>query len=466
MTFREAGRTCLLSKRWRDLWRKAMRTMPDLFLDDVNVMEGDYTHENVRLKSRMTLPEKKILHNQRVEFSRLVEQILRSHQTLTLNSFRLRFHLDVEFSVEIDRWIQIAIAKRAKKLDINLSEFRDYRYLNPCVEDLYTFPHGIFSTETTPFVKYLSLNNCICAPPHDFSGFRILIELRLETVYISDKDIEQILLNSSYLERLSIINCWNLDNLKIVGANLVLKYLRIAECYSLLRIEIDAAKLTTFQFYGIPVGLSFRNVPQLVDVAIYTVQQNIVAGISYALGTLSTDLRQIESLLLHSETIEKSMVPALLPAFSNLKQLSLMVSWVKGSLFGFFTILQGAPHLERFELHLPLEVRKRKVKKVRKPCITPLVHLKEVVFSGLIGNQDEVDFAMHLISHAEGIKTVAILSADRSYHYDTGVHVCDDGILGGYSDSIDTPANRRYVAGFVGEQVQNVIPPGAKLIIK
>lgn len=459
ITLQEAGRTCTLSHKWSDLWKATMSSMPDLHLDSNNVMGRDYSRKKFRMKSRMTIAEKKSLQNERRKFVKRVNQILERHKSLVMNSFKIGFHLDIGYSLEIDRWIELAITKKAMKLDINLSEFRNYRYLNPSLDELYNFSDWVFPKGATFFVKYLSLNSCILMPPKDFSGFSCLYELRLETVHIFDENVENILSNSPYLQRLSLINCWKLERLRIAGINHVLKYLIVAECYSLERIEIDAINLTDFEYFGTPVGFAFKNVTQLVNVVIYTVQQNILAGMSYALGSLSMDLPQLKSLLLHTETIERTMIPARLRMLANLKQLVLMVSWVKGSLFGFFTILRATPCLERFELHLPFEVRVQKGKRVMKPSTCPLPHLKEVVMSGLVYSEVEVDFLTHLIRNAEAIKTLTIIPADVTYHYDTGVHES-------VNDNINrSAAGKRSIPKTVGMRIEKVLPGGAKLII-
>ncbi|KAF5179428.1 F-box/FBD/LRR-repeat protein [Thalictrum thalictroides] len=455
MTIGDAARTSVLSRKWRNLWQTSLISRFNVNLDTENVMGTDYSDKSFRNKSRMTNAEKRILQNERHKFVRQADRILQLHRSPTVNSFRIRFDMDIDFSPVIDRWLQTAISRRAKKLDINLSEFSDFRYFNPCVTKLYTFPDWLFPKDTS-FVKYLSLSHCICRPPQDFNGFSHLIELLLETVCVTDEDIKHILSSSSNLEQLSLINCWKLENLVISGTNLLLKYLIVAECYSLGKIELDAINLTKFEYLGTPVGLVFLNVPKLVNVIIYTIQQDIVAGISYALGTLSTDLPQIESLLLHAETIERNMIPARMPTFGNLKLVVLMVSWVKGSLFGFFTILQTAPYLERFELHLPFERPDKKVKKARKPSVCSHLHLKEVVFSGLVGSPAEIDFATHLVSNAEVIKTVTICSAERTY----------DRLDQVFTDPIANQAAKRMKAEFVGKEIRKALPPGAELVIK
>lgn len=466
ITLQEAGRTCILSHRWRDLWKTTVSSMPDLCLDSHNVMGRDYSRKKFRMKSRMTIAEKKSLQNERYKFVKRVNHILERHKSLVMNSFKIGFHLDIGCSLEIDRWIELAIIKKAMEIDINLSEFRNYRYLNPSLDELYNFSDWVFPKGATSFVKYLSLNSCILMPPKDFCGFSFLLELRLETVHIFDENVENILSNSPLLQRLSLINCWKLERVRIAGTNLVLKYLIVAECYSLEKIEIDAINLTKFEYFGTPVGLEFKNVTQLVNVVIYTVQQNIVAGMSYALGTLSSDLPQLKSLLLHTETIERSVIPARLPTLANLKQLILMVSWVKGHLFGFFIILRATQCLERFELHLPFDVRVKKGKRAGKPSTCLMPHLKEVVMSGLVCSHVEIDFLTHLVRNAEAIKTVTIVPADITYHYDTGVHECvDDNLNRSAADNAAFKAGKRFTAAAVGKEIEKVLPAGANVII-
>ncbi|KAF9598098.1 hypothetical protein IFM89_024443 [Coptis chinensis] len=317
---------------------------------------------------------------------------------------RIRFYLNFDFTREIDRWLQTAIVKRAAKVDVDLSEFSYLRYLYPTLDELYRVPEWVFVQETVPFLKYLSLCYCICDTPRNLSGFKSLKELRLVAVWIFDENIGHILSSCSCLERLSLINCWKLDELKIAGEPLALKHLVIAECFSLGIVEIDAVNLTTFEYYGIPVGFSFQNVPQLVNVVIFTICKNIVAGLTYALGTLSTDIPQMKSLLLHC-------------------------------------------HIE-----LTFEMPGNKVIKVRKPSgCRPHLCLKELVFSGLAGSEVELEFAKQLVIIAEAIETVKIYYVERTYKYDTGVQARESlSFNQGLIDAATNNAARRRAAESIG----------------
>lgn len=467
MTLQEAGRTSVLSHRWGDLWKTYMCFMPDLFLDAKNLMGSDYSCRQFKSKSRMTAADYQSLENDRQKFVRRVNQFLQLYQSPFMKSFKLRFDLDIGYSSEIDEWVQTVISKKAMKLDIDLSEFGNCKFLNLSLDELYIFPDWIFPKETASFLRYVSLTCCVCTPEHDFSGFNSLLELRLETVYIYDENIGQILANSSHLERLSLINCWNLHNLKICGRNLVLKELTVVNCSSLGRIELNAINLTYFEYSGAPVGLAFENVPQLINVGINTIRHDIMAGMSYALGTLSTVLPQVKFLRLSTMTIEKSMIPARVPTYTHLKQLVLKVSWVKGNLFGFLAILGATPYLERFELHLP-ELRDRKaVRKVRRPAACPLIHLKEVVISGLVWIQGEIDFLIHLVKNAEAINTVTIIPAKVTYRRIGGVfHFVDDKRDGSSADASASQAGIGTITLKMANRIRKVLPAGANLIIK
>ncbi|KAG5590694.1 hypothetical protein H5410_041208 [Solanum commersonii] len=94
-------------------------------------------------------------------------------------------------------------------------------------------------------LQYLELQHCLFHPPQGFKGFEKLINLRLKYVTFVPSIITNLISKSPLLERLRLCWCTNFDTL-----------------------EIDAANLKFFKFYGKSKSISFNNTPMLEKVIV------------------------------------------------------------------------------------------------------------------------------------------------------------------------------------------------------
>ncbi|XP_077234539.1 F-box/LRR-repeat protein At3g58900-like isoform X2 [Tasmannia lanceolata] len=309
MPVREAARSRILSRRWRHL-RPSF--IPNLHFDANSMHVHNYGNERAEMEKRMC------------RFVRSVNQFLQFHAGHTIKTFGVSFYLDKTNSNDLDQWIKYAITAGAEKLQLDLTYTSGLDPDDKC----YTFPFGFLRCRKESSLKHLELVFCILRC-HDFEGFSSLTTLTLKYVKVGDGDIVNLLSKCPRLERLSIECCEHLVNLKIVGPSLQLKYLKVEllNYCKLLKIEIDAENLRTFEYWGQEIAFSIRRVPQLVNVlvsfrGVATVSDGMTSPFSRLPPYL---LRQIEFLALTSymKVFNPEVVPQTISRLTNLKHLLL-----------------------------------------------------------------------------------------------------------------------------------------------
>ena len=255
LTPKEAFRTSVLSHRWKCLCPFLPRSLD---------FDGLYTMWEIER-------EKKSLQFERKKFLQWVNDTLKSCRVSTIYEFRVCFEFDDGSKSHVDGWIDFAISKGVKRLELDFTAaqpFKDASYF-------YRFPNERFTSDKT----------CI----------KSLTSLTLKYIRVTGELLEHFLSNCPLLERLHVDNSEDLVNLKICGSSLKLKYLHIIRCLKFKSIEINAPNLESFGYAGKKIRLHVHSAPRLLDVCI---------GSMYAFGSLSSYLYQLESLSLdvHSYT--------------------------------------------------------------------------------------------------------------------------------------------------------------------
>uniref|UniRef100_A0ACD5UBS4 Uncharacterized protein n=1 Tax=Avena sativa TaxID=4498 RepID=A0ACD5UBS4_AVESA len=103
LTAREAVQTCVLSRRWEDLWC----SMPCLDIDEREFLDFDIESEDAYHR----------LHSCNARFEDFVNALLLFHSAATLDSFRFH-HVDFEKSELVNRWLRRGIKRCPKVVEI------------------------------------------------------------------------------------------------------------------------------------------------------------------------------------------------------------------------------------------------------------------------------------------------------------------------------------------------------------
>lgn len=251
LTMKEAARTSVLSRRWENLWKYFTGSLD---FDGSKTM--DRMAENMK-----TMP----LATERNKYINWVNQVLNMHQGQDIDEFRVCFDLDKNSANIIDGWINFAMEKRVRRLELDLLEsFNAFRG-----GQSYTFP-----LISLPVVRS-SLLTALC----------------LKKVDMTDEVFAHLLSNCPLIEELSLVDSRSLINVKIAGP-LKLKCLELALCRSLENIEISAINLVSFKYFGPLIYIPFFDIPLLSELSIggfdcaHVVCTPPLSGVFYQLETL------------------------------------------------------------------------------------------------------------------------------------------------------------------------------------
>ncbi|KAM7515196.1 hypothetical protein LguiA_004779 [Lonicera macranthoides] len=107
---KEAARTTILSNKWNNLW---MHTTGSLNLDGLNIL---WTFKISVVLDRI---DPLVPLRERPVFVSWVNKILKSRMGATIDEFRVHFDLDSSCRSDIDSWINFALGKRVRALELD-----------------------------------------------------------------------------------------------------------------------------------------------------------------------------------------------------------------------------------------------------------------------------------------------------------------------------------------------------------
>ncbi|XP_059657252.1 putative FBD-associated F-box protein At5g56390 [Cornus florida] len=265
---KEAARTSLLSKRWSYMWTH------------IATLNFDATHILNELKV-----EDKELEVERHLYLSWVNIVLKSHNGPTIDEFRVQFDLDETCKFDIDNWVNFAVEKRVRRLELDLLDI----WLISREEEDYNFPDG---NRITNHLHSLSLG---------FTGFNSLTNLFLKYVNVTGQVLEHFLTNCPFLEQLCVEKSDCLINLKVPDLSLKLQRLEITYCFNVESIEISAMNLVSFMYFGPKISLPFKNVQDPVELYFGGDYCNYLICNFWE---ISSYLSQLESLTLYMTIVE------------------------------------------------------------------------------------------------------------------------------------------------------------------
>ncbi|KAF3436712.1 hypothetical protein FNV43_RR19459 [Rhamnella rubrinervis] len=155
------------------------------------------------------------------EYVNLVNQVVKLHDTATLEALTIRFPLDSNYSHDIDRWVEYAARKQVKKLELDF-----------CMK--------------SRACTVLSYRNFLASPAA--SRLYWLKDLYLRGINVYDGVIESLFSNSPFIERLSVIDSQLLFIVVVADAP-NLKYLKLSHCNFLSRFHISAPNLNIIRLH-------------------------------------------------------------------------------------------------------------------------------------------------------------------------------------------------------------------------
>lgn len=382
---KEAIRTSLLSKRWKDLW---------IFLPDV-----DLQRSCLELESSFTV---------------LVSKALFHRDTSHLRKFCLELNFDVSLDLFKD-WISAAIEHNVQVLDLNL-----------CGGQSFVLPPSFFTSKSLCNLKLSMLHTLEIPSQICFISLKCLT---LSRVTFRDDESTQLLFSGfPILEELVLHDCdWQKINCVTISIPTLRKFAFLLETlkHGLLecKIKLYAVNLKSFKYAGfLTVKVLLCNVPLLVNsyVCFYkTVDADYLETIRRAAQLLGRIYR-VKFLTITSETLRFLFPKNLavhLPKFYNLIHLEVGLNH-RGVLVSagreLMCFLNKSPNLQSLDIPVGINTS---IFDTLPDCLKS--RLKRFSLSKFAAVEYEINFVKFLVTNATALEKVTILAvwADTAFHF-------------------------------------------------
>ncbi|XP_073142092.1 putative F-box protein At1g57690 isoform X2 [Henckelia pumila] len=312
MSFKEAARTSILSRRWRYLW---MFTSGTLEFEDMDSATGS------KIKWK--------------ELKARVNRVLKLHQGPSVDSFVIRIRHARPRLSGVNSWIHFAMQKEVKRFDLDLQVCeRSYcRYKFPSIDKLLPHTH-----EVKPV-------------------FGSLRSLRLVYVHIKDEVVQHFLASCPYLEQLCIRASYITKNLQVVDPLPNLRVMEISECCQIQSLKVSAMNLVSFTYNGKKIRMLFKKIPNVSELSLgggfcqsFMCEPNKHS--SYSVQPVKLTLNLATAI-----PRREILAPLDLPQLQSLKRLELnIVSQVGRSLLFFASLVKVSPFLHEFRIKISYKV--------------------------------------------------------------------------------------------------------------
>ncbi|KVI09942.1 hypothetical protein Ccrd_011660 [Cynara cardunculus var. scolymus] len=383
LPLKDAVVTSQLSRRWRYLWCQTVRL--------------DF-EDKERSNKLMDFAE-------RNKYINWVNYIIRQHKSSNIDEFKICFDLDKNGRGAIGKWIEFAISKNVKTLELDLRHKNgiiSYGWRN------YVFPNKIFDRKCGSSLKRQS-SNFPARPYASVMEIKFLKTLILKCVDVNDEGLKKILNNCPVLEHLSIHGSCHMVKAKIHGKGLALKTLEIRSCVGLESIEICDSNLVSFTLKGSPITIRVDNLQKLEKISI---------GEGYSWKKINRLFSEISCCVPYLQVLELDLYRPPVPPFPELlklKQLILKVgAWDNDSVHVLTSLVEACPNLRRFKIQLIWSIWVRPNGEVRQVAKQPHEHLEVVEIGGYYGRTSDFELAMYFIENGVALKKLVIDPSDLS----------------------------------------------------
>ncbi|MED6108885.1 hypothetical protein PIB30_028347 [Stylosanthes scabra] len=420
LPFKEAAKTCILSKKWLQMWHS---TNP-VVNNKLEFTNDDKDHEAIEAQ-------------QRKAFKNFIKNWIIFHKHHHLNEkFTLKISPPSNCSHIIGACIDFVSEDGVKDLELDFAkpqwenEEEDPEQDNDSA--LVVFPRCIYEHEKLhQKLESLKLHSCNFSP-ESFAKFEALRDVTLAWMPLRTETVKTLLSSCKWIESLTLKRCWDLEDLEL--GKLELKKLVIDNCsLDVDDICFEARNLKAFKYSGL-VGVSD------VIVEASTIEEadfdfdtmffecgNLLQKFLYDFSAVN--VLTVCSVLL--QTIHLGDEPVRLQGNMMVRHLKMKIQLHQQELHGFLWILNSCPRLTK--LTIDLDRRCSIVPGYEDPyynvdherfwdkLIVPFClrkNLREVEVNGFMGTRNQVMACYFFIGAALKLKklTIKVLNEENDDH--------------------------------------------------
>ncbi|CAA3030032.1 F-box At3g62230-like [Olea europaea subsp. europaea] len=334
LPFKEAVRTSVLARRWRNIWYAAK----NIEFDEKLFVKNEESDENKAM--------------QRMSFVSFIKHWLDNCVETDLHSFRLVFSHSEHHLSQIQDCIRFCVDRDVKELDLN---FSDPTWNE---DDLKQIPETFLELSSYESLKKLeSLKLSAC----NFRVFQFVTFSTLKNIYLGwiefpGSCFKNLMSMCPSLETLNLKRCWNMENFYIDSDKL--RVFVIDKCLGPEVIILNAPFLSFFQYSGPSVHLQIEYHPRMVEVILdFGLQtEYIEEGEGDMLYNLLTEISSVRVLTICSYMLQLIVTAddpiTLKPALENVKHLILKTELHINEFYGITFFLKNCPNLEILTIDL------------------------------------------------------------------------------------------------------------------
>ncbi|XP_057734616.1 putative F-box/LRR-repeat protein At5g54820 [Arachis stenosperma] len=230
LPFKEAAKTCILSKKWLKLWQST---------NTVNNDELEWKNEEAC--GAVEVAQRKAFKN----FFKIWITLQKHHHLH--HKFTLKVFPPPNCGDIVGAGVDFAVLDGVKDLELDFLEHTEECYGHASVE----FPRSVYENKKLhQKLESLELYSCSLAPGN-LTKFEALNDVTLSSIQLTMESVKTLLSTCPWMESLSLKYCWDLESFDIDKLNL--KKLVVHEClFGWNYIRFEAPNLKVFKYCGLP----------------------------------------------------------------------------------------------------------------------------------------------------------------------------------------------------------------------